>query len=83
MTVQFTIAIFFIIATSLFIKQLNYIHNKDLGIDDKNVVVIPTGLWYGNKAFKEELLKNPKILSVSASVYAPVDFFLLRFTFKP
>jgi putative ABC transport system permease protein len=74
-TVQFTIAIFFIIATSLFIKQLNYIHNKDLGIDDKNVVVIPTGLWYGNKAFKEELLKNPKILSVSASVYAPVDFF--------
>jgi len=73
-TVQFTIAIFFIIATLLFIKQLNFIHNKDLGLDDKNVVVIPTGLWYGNKEFKQELLKNPDVLNVSASVAAPVDF---------
>ena len=71
-TVQFTIAIFFIISTSLFVKQLNYIHNKDLGIDDKNVVVIPTGLWYDNKEFKEELLRNPRILSASASTYAPI-----------
>jgi putative ABC transport system permease protein len=73
-TIQFTIAIFFIIATILFIRQLNYIHNKDLGMDDKNIVVIPTGLWYDNKEFKEELLRNPRIISVSASGYAPVDF---------
>ena len=72
-TVQFTIAIFFIISTSLFIKQLNYIHNKDLGIDNKNVVVIPTGLWYDNKEFKQELLRNPSVLSVSASTNAPID----------
>lgn len=71
-TVQFTIAIFFIISTSLFIKQLNYIHSKDLGIDDKNIIVIPTGLWYDNKEFKQELLRNPGILSVSASTYAPI-----------
>jgi putative ABC transport system permease protein len=70
-TIQFTIAIFYIIATLLFIKQLNYIHNKDLGLDDKNVVVIPTGLWYDNNEFKQELLRNPSILSVSASTYAP------------
>jgi putative ABC transport system permease protein len=71
-TVQFTIAIFFIITTLLFIKQLNYIHKKDLGIDDKNIIVIPTGLWYDNKDFKQELLRNPSILSVSASTYAPI-----------
>ena len=71
-TVQFTFAIFFIITTLLFIKQLNYIHNIDLGLDDKNVVVIPTGLWYDNKEFKEELLRNPSVLSVSASTYAPI-----------
>ena len=72
-TVQFTIAVFFIIATSIFIKQMNYIHNKDLGIDDKNVIVIPTGLWYDNKDFKQELLRNPRVLSVSASTFAPID----------
>jgi putative ABC transport system permease protein len=43
-------------------------------MDDKNIVVIPTGLWYDNKEFKEELLRNPRIISVSASGYAPVDF---------
>ena len=57
----------------MFIKQLNYIHNKDLGIDGNNVIVIPTGLWYGNKEFKEELLRNPRILSVSASTSAPIE----------
>ena len=72
--VQFSIAIFFIIATSLFVKQLNYIRSKDLGLNHQNIVVIPTGLWYQNKGFKEELLKNPNILSVSASVKAPDDF---------
>ena len=72
-TVQFTIAIFFIISTSIFIKQLNFIQNKDLGIDGHNVIVIPTGLWYENKEFKEELLRNPKILAVSASTNAPIE----------
>jgi putative ABC transport system permease protein len=72
-TFQFTIAIFFIIATLIFIKQLSYIHNKDLGLDDKNIITIPTGLWYDNKDFKQQLLNNPKIVSVSASSYAPVD----------
>jgi putative ABC transport system permease protein len=72
-TVQFTIAVFFIIATAVFIKQLNFIQNKDLGLDGKNVIVIPTGLWYGNREFKQELLRNPRILSVSASTSAPIE----------
>ena len=71
-TIQFTIAIFFIIATLIFIKQLSYIRNKDLGLDARNVVVIPTGLWYDNKEFKQELLRNSRVLSVSASNYAPI-----------
>jgi len=72
--VQFSIAIFFIISTTLFVKQLNYIRTKDLGLNNKDVVVIPTGLWYDSKTFKAELLRNPNIRSVSASTYAPVDF---------
>jgi putative ABC transport system permease protein len=73
-TTQFSIAIFFIIVTLIFVKQQNYIHKKDLGIETKGIVVIPTGLWYEDREFKEELLRNPKILSVSASTYAPVDY---------
>jgi putative ABC transport system permease protein len=72
-TVQFTIAVFFLISTSVFIKQLSYINNKDLGINGNNVVVIPTGLWYENREFKEELLRNPRVLSVSASTSAPIE----------
>ncbi|MCX6285514.1 MAG: ABC transporter permease [Bacteroidetes bacterium] len=71
---QFSIATFFIIASTVFVKQLNYINGKDLGFDRNNIVVIPTGLWYENKTFKNELLRNPDILSVSATTYAPVDF---------
>jgi putative ABC transport system permease protein len=73
--IQFAIAIFFIISTIMFMKQLSYIRNKNLGFDDKNIVVVPTGLWYENKQFKEELMRNPKILGVSATVDAPVDFY--------
>ena len=71
---QFCIAAFFIIAATVFVKQLNYINGKDLGFDRNNIVVVPTGLWYENKTFKNELLRNPNILSVSATTYAPVDF---------
>jgi len=73
-TVQFFVAIFFLTATFFFMKQLNYIRNRNLGFSHENMVVIPTGLWYANSGFKNELMKNPDILGVSASVYAPVDF---------
>jgi len=73
-SVQFCIAIFFIIATAIFVKQLNYVRTKDLGLNHQDIVVVPTGLWYSNTEFKNELMKNPLILSVSASAYAPVDF---------
>jgi putative ABC transport system permease protein len=72
--IQFSLTTFFILVTSIFIKQLNYIQGKDLGFNTKNIVVIPTGLWYDSKTFKDELLRNPDVLSVSATAYAPVDF---------
>jgi len=73
-TVQFGIAIVFIVATSVFVKQMNYVRTKDLGLTHENMVVVPTGLWYGNQSFKQELMRDPNILGVTASVYAPVDF---------
>jgi putative ABC transport system permease protein len=72
-TIQFSLAAFFIIAIMLFVRQLNFIHNSDAGLHSGNVVVIQTGLWYDNRQFKEELLRNPRIVSVSASTWAPIE----------
>lgn len=72
--IQFTIATILIISTATVYKQLQFINTRDLGIDKENIVVIPTGLWYSVGSFKQELLDNPNILSVSASTQAPVDF---------
>jgi len=72
--IQFTLAIFFTIATIIVMRQLHFMEVKHLGKGNEQIIVIPTGLWYGNEAFKEELLRNPSILGVSASVQPPVDF---------
>jgi putative ABC transport system permease protein len=72
--VQFTVAIILIVSGITVYKQLQFIRNRDLGIDRENIVVVPTGLWYSIQNFKQELLENPNVISVSASTQAPVDY---------
>ncbi|PID94487.1 MAG: hypothetical protein CSA95_02725 [Bacteroidetes bacterium] len=72
--VQFVIALGFMMGTTMVVRQLNYMQNKDLGFNHADVLVVPTGLWYDNRDFKNELLKHPYILSVTASTYAPLDY---------
>ena len=76
--IQFTIAIILITSTGIIYKQLQFIKTRDLGITKENIVVIPTGLWYGIGSFKQELLTNSNIKSVSASTKAPIDFAWLK-----
>lgn len=71
--IQFCIAIFSMIVSGVFVKQLNYMRSTDTGLNYQNMVVVPTGLWYDSGAFKDELLRNPNVLSVSASTYAPIN----------
>jgi len=66
--VQFVIAITLILCTSIVFKQLNYIQNQDLGLDKENIVVVETNLWYGVDDFKQEVLRNPRVLSVAMGV---------------
>ena len=65
---QFTLATFLIISTITIYSQFSYLMNFDLGYNDKNVVSITA--WNLDKTkltlFKNELLKNPSILSVTA-----------------
>lgn len=70
--VQFVLAIFLMVCTGIVYKQLNYIQNKDLGLDKKNVLTVWTNLWYNiDRDLKPELLKNPNVLSVSMG--APIN----------
>lgn len=72
-TFQFVITIVLFICTMIVSRQMNYIQNQDLGFNKHNLVVIDRGyvLEDGWEAFRQELLKKPSILSVTASSAVP------------
>jgi putative ABC transport system permease protein len=72
---QFAISTGLIICTLLMYKQLQYIHNKDLGFDKNNLVVLKNSgsLGTNKNAFKEELLKMPEIEKASICNLVPPD----------
>lgn len=66
---QFTISISLIIGTIVIRNQLNYMQSANLGFDKNNIIIIPinhTPVARIYETFKQELLQNPDILSVSA-----------------
>jgi len=65
---QFTLASFLIIATGVIYAQFNLLTKTDLGYDDNNLVIInKNSLQPADAAvFKNELLRNPNIVGVSA-----------------
>ncbi|MBN1326391.1 MAG: ABC transporter permease [Candidatus Cloacimonetes bacterium] len=73
--IQFTISIALIICTATVYNQLKYIQNKNLGFTKDFMVSIPmnTELDKLFAAFKEELMKNPNILGVTASSSSPAN----------
>jgi putative ABC transport system permease protein len=66
---QFAISIAMIIGMMAVKSQLNYMQHKNLGIKPDQLITITNGATLGNKlqAFKQELLKNPAITSVTNS----------------
>lgn len=70
---QFAISIILIIGTTIMFRQLSYMQNKELGFDKENVLVITRADAIGNHitSFKDELLKIPGVLKVSASTAVP------------
>jgi putative ABC transport system permease protein len=64
---QFGLASFLIIATLSIYSQFNFLISKDLGYDDKNVIMVEKYGLNVSKAnvFKEQLLKNPNILQIA------------------
>ena len=66
---QFTLASFLIIATFTIYSQFNFLTKTNLGYDDNNLVIVNKNELNKHTdaaVFKNELLKNPNIVGVSA-----------------
>jgi len=74
---QFTVSITLIIATLVVNSQMEYARNKDLGYSGTHNLVssVPRNisLWESYLPFKEALLRNPMIESVTVSTRVPTD----------
>ncbi len=72
---QFAISIALIIGMITVRSQLNFMQKKDLGIKQQQLITIINGSSLGNKlqVFRQELLKNPAVESVTNSsvMFAP------------
>lgn len=66
---QFAISIALIIGMMTVRSQLNYLQQKKIGIQHQQLITITNGAALGNKlqAFKQELLRNNAVISVTNS----------------
>ncbi|NDV56606.1 ABC transporter permease [Bacteroides sp. 519] len=71
--VQFFIAIVLIVCTVVMFKQLKYMQNQDLGFEKENIISVNTNLWYNVDEYKQEILKNPNVISVAMGAHI-VDY---------
>ena len=72
---QFFIAVILIACTFIILNQMNYLKGKDLGITKEQVVVIPMqgDVATQYETFREELLRNPGVVNVTASNNHPAQ----------
>ncbi|MCJ7580152.1 MAG: ABC transporter permease, partial [Candidatus Aminicenantes bacterium] len=72
---QFMMSIILIVGTVTVYRQLGYIQSKDLGVDRENVLYMDFegGVKEKFSTFKNELLQEPGIVSVSAGSQNPLS----------
>jgi putative ABC transport system permease protein len=64
---QFTVSIVLIVGTIIVSRQLKYIQNRNLGFNKEQIVIVKKTDDIGNQvpAFRQELLKNPKVINAT------------------
>jgi len=73
--IQFAISISLIACTGIIYNQMNFIRKRNLGFNKEQIVVIPT--MRNSEAIgkvgvlKNEFIKNPAVLNISASSHTP------------
>jgi len=78
---QFSISIALIISTTVVFSQWRFLSNKKLGVNPENVLLIPRPSNSYN-TFKQEVLKNPRILNVTSSNKKPTGGLSSNLGFK-
>ena len=70
---QFFVSIALIMSFIAVNKQLNYVHNKDLGLNKENVITLNATPLLIEKldVFRQQLMLNPNVVSVSGSKRIP------------
>ena len=68
---QFSISVILIICTLIVFLQWSYMKNKPTGIDPSDIVIMRSPGTEKYESFKEELLKNPSITSITGSLKRP------------
>jgi putative ABC transport system permease protein len=71
--VQFGVATFLMTGTFIVYQQMNFIQNRNLGFDQENIVYLtpPVELWQKRDVFKQNLLNNSAVKSVTFSNGTP------------
>ena len=70
---QFFISISLMVGTAVVYRQLYYIQHKKLGYEKEQVVVLENTWMLGNNqgAFRNALMQDPRVVSITASGYLP------------
>ncbi len=74
--VQFALSVLLIISAIVVFKQVDYLHNKDLGFNKDQIMFFPMrgdNMFKNNEAFKNDLLQSPGVASVSIGYGFPGD----------
>jgi putative ABC transport system permease protein len=75
--IQFALSALLIICSTVVYRQMNYLHNKDLGFNNEQIIYfrINGGVADNLDAFKEELRRHSNIVSVTSGYGLPGDQF--------
>lgn len=70
---QFVISAGLILATLVVSQQMSFIQNKKLGYDKEQILVLRESYFLGNDetAFKDEILKDPRVANITRSAFVP------------
>ncbi|SDC85085.1 ABC transporter permease [Williamwhitmania taraxaci] len=74
LVVQLTASMVLLVCTGIVFLQLWYINNVDLGLEKNNVLIVNCNLWYEVDEFKQEIAKNPNVISATMSSLTPNNF---------